>query len=347
MCLPCLPSLPTLSLQVTFGNAVIGTGTHRVTMASLSTAAAAVAEVASVAPAADLVHGAYYFMILKYTPAAGGADVQAQAFVVFDAVTQGPTLTSPGAGSTASAAFEIDFTLPENALTGTVTVTIVAADKGADPAPDRVITFGTAAEDVGRTRVDADGENLAALAASAPEVASVAPNDATANLIHDQRYSIEVSYQDYLGNEPAKATSANVLFDAFAAAIVVIRPASGDTVPFRLPLEFTLPERAQEDGVRLSLIYSSGSADPEPSREVTFGGGFEEAGTHTVEVGSLLDRSSADPDVTITEGGGTDLVDGAHYVLSFGTFSPSSLLLLVSCAIAAFFCLLHPPPSFC
>ena len=131
------------------------------------------------------------------------------------------------------------------------------------------------------------------------------------------RYDIEVRYQDYLGNTEAKATSANVLFDAFAAAIVVLRPASGDTVPFRLPLNFTLPERARTDGVRLSLIYSSGTTDPTPQREVTFGGRFEAQGTHAVEVGSLLEPGD-DSDITVTEGGGTDLVNGAVYVLSFG-----------------------------
>ena len=49
----------------------------------------------------------------------------------------------------------------------------------------------------------------------------------------------------------------------------------------RLRVEAALPERARTDGVRLSLIYSSGTTDPTPQREVTFGGGFEEAGGFT------------------------------------------------------------------
>ena len=172
-----------------------GAGNHVVTMAKLSRAAADVGAVASVSPATDLVHGAYYFMTLSYTPNAGGFAKTAQAFVIFDAVTQVPTLTSPADGSTASANFEIDFTLPEDALTGTVKVAIAPAAgcDPCDPAPQRVIAFGTAAEDVGRTRVDADGEDLASLAAGAPEVASVTPSN---NLLHDHRHVATFSLRE-------------------------------------------------------------------------------------------------------------------------------------------------------
>ena len=106
---------------VTFINTVKDTATYTIGLVSLSTAVADVAEIASVSPSNDLVHGAVYEIFLTYQDRAsnsGGSNVVTG--IQIDAQTETPVLTSPGNNLFIPMVFPVTFQIAEQALANSV-----------------------------------------------------------------------------------------------------------------------------------------------------------------------------------------------------------------------------------
>ena len=80
-------------------------------------------------------------------------------------------------------------------------------------------------------------------------------------------------------------------------------------------LDFTLPEPALADSVKLTLTYTSGTADNGSPHIITFATAFESQGQHTMTVPALSGAASSSNIDTVTSNGGTasNLVHGATY----------------------------------
>ena len=117
--------------------------------------------------------------------------------------------------------FVIDFTLPEPAHPGTLTMTFTPQHTGAtDANGPRVITFDSSFETSGRHQLSAD--RLSALASLAG-VHTVSPS---VNLVNDGIYTVVLSYQDTAQHAASPITHANVTFDTVTTPPVLSAPAT-------------------------------------------------------------------------------------------------------------------------
>ena len=80
-------------------------------------------------------------------------------------------------------------------------------------------------------------------------------------------------------------------------------------------LDFTLPEPALADSVKLTLTHASGTSDSGSPHIITFATAFESQGQHTMTVPALSGAASSSNIDTVTSNGGaaSALVHGATY----------------------------------
>ena len=80
-------------------------------------------------------------------------------------------------------------------------------------------------------------------------------------------------------------------------------------------LDFTLPEPALANTVKLTLTQMSGTSDNGSPHIITFATAFESQGQHTMTVPALSGAASSSNIDTVTSNGGTasNLVHGAMY----------------------------------
>ena len=80
-------------------------------------------------------------------------------------------------------------------------------------------------------------------------------------------------------------------------------------------LDFTLPEAALADSVKLTLTYTSGTSDSGSPHIITFATAFESQGQHTMTVPALSSAASNSNIASVTSVGGSasNLVHGATY----------------------------------
>lgn len=128
-------------------------------------------------------------------------------FTTVDVLTETPTLSAPGNGGNVDDTFNIDFSLPEAALSGSVKMTFSQSGGASDPNSPHVITFIAAYETAGSHSTVLLGENLS----NNGNVSSVSsdPNDA---LVKDAVYDVMIEYQDANGNSVARATNLQILY---------------------------------------------------------------------------------------------------------------------------------------
>ena len=129
-------------------------------------------------------------------------------FTTVDVVTEPPTLSAPGIGGNIDDTFNIDFALPENALSGSVKMTFTRASGGSpDPNSPHIITFIAGYETAGSHSTVLLGENLS----NNGNISSVSsdPNDA---LVKDAMYDVKIEYQDAYGNPAAQVTNQGILY---------------------------------------------------------------------------------------------------------------------------------------
>ncbi len=228
--------------------------------------------------------------------------------------TQVPVLALPATNGSSNASLAINFTLPEAALAGSVTMTFTQTGGVADARSPHVITFNNTGgfENAGTHAATLNGTALT----SNSNVASVTPASPNDLLVNGSAYSVRIAYQDALGNPVAAATNTNFLYSITAPTL--IKPASNSYSNASLPVDFSLPLAAQAGTVKITFALTGGSADANAPHVVTFNntGGFEGVGEHTTTLnGAALTGNSNVASVTPVSPNDL-LVDGSVYSVS-------------------------------
>ena len=114
-------------------------------------------------------------------------------------------------------------------------------------------------------------------------------------LVDGMFYDVEISYQDSIGNPAASIVSSGVSFSGTSTiAPTLIRPVNADPLGLTYMLEFTLPEPALADTVKITFARSSGIQDTAADRVLQFSGEVETCATHQVAIGGAGISAAAD-----------------------------------------------------
>jgi len=140
--------------------------------------------------------------VFAYSTLLSVAEMQA---LYDDYRTQPPTLASPA--SSTSGLADVDFTLAEDAATGTVKLTFARTGGTADANQPHVVTFNSNFESAGQHLTTLDWADLT----NDVNVASVSsdPNDI---LVNNTIYDVTLEYQDSLGNPISSVTNTSFTF---------------------------------------------------------------------------------------------------------------------------------------
>ncbi|WP_298546336.1 T9SS type A sorting domain-containing protein [uncultured Aquimarina sp.] len=189
-----------------------------------------------------------YDITLEYQDSLGNpiATDTATGFSFGDVVTLPPVLISPADNASTtpgSSLIDLQYTLPEQPLAGSVTLTFTDASNN-----DTVLTLSDATSFSGNI----DGLNFA----STPEILV-----ASSNSLADGIYDITLEYQDSLGNPIATDTATGFSFgDVVTLPPVLISPAdNASTTPGSslIDLQYTLPETPLSGSVTLTFTDAS------------------------------------------------------------------------------------------
>ncbi len=156
---------------------------------------------------------------------------------VLDRTTQAPTLLAPAAGGASGRPIAVQYSLPEAALSGSVSLVFSG--------PETVtLTLGDTAAGTHTLSL-----NPSALASST-DVTAVSPSGAT---LATGTYTVTVSYQDALGNPTASASSSGVTLNLSTVPPAITSPTSGAMASAALPVSFTLPAPVLANSTTVSL----------------------------------------------------------------------------------------------
>ena len=255
----------------------------------------AASQVVSVTPSGGAtgtsLPGGTYDVTLTYseTSPTRGLAVQSPTAtgVVIDTTTQTPVLTTPDASTAYSSPLPVAYTLPEQALANSVTITFSGS-------VTREVTLASSLDAAGTHSFSLVTSNLI----SSPDVASAVGG----NTLPDGTYAVTFAYQDQYGNPVATASATAVTVDTVTLAPVLGSPTAG-TYTGTLPLTYTLPE-AGEAGTVTATFTSSAATRTVTLADVS-------AGTHTVNVDPTDLGSSAGVSSVV---GGPTLPDGTYNV---------------------------------
>ena len=271
-------------------------GTQSFSMPTANPAAAS--QVVSVTPSAgatgtSLPEGVYS-VVIDYTDTSLGPTPRStgtNTAVTIDRTTQTPTLAQPSFGYAVAAMtpFNVEYSLPEAALGGSVTLTLSGTSTL------RVITFTSPNETAGAHSFSLDPANPEA----SPNVVDVFGG--LTDAIPDGFYTATLAYNDTLANAGATATTGLVFFDTATSAPLLGQPASGATYPDTVPVSYTLPELGMTGSIELTFT------GPVTRRVALANAG---PGTHTL---------SLDPDDLAGSSGVSSAPDGN--TLPDGTYS--------------------------
>ena len=324
----------TILLATTHTPSVEAVGFHEFTMPPLSTAAATLTQVGSVTTATpangvDIEHRTICMVKFQYTDTSdvvqrgyvdtstgpsGNSFTGGISIVTFDTQTDTPTLSKPAASTTISQTFDVGFTLPEEAQSGTAQLTITPTTGGSatDSAAPRVVTFATDATFAGAMEI-----TLVALSATQPNtVTSVVP---ATDLVHDVVYDFSLSYQDQRQNTAATASAASITFDVVTAQPTLHAPLGGSYIKPAFGLSFTLPEAATPGTVKVVINPLappvSNVTDAAGQRDIV----FESAQVHAAQQYTITMAALSSAATSVTEINSvtpdTDLKHGAIYLL--------------------------------
>ena len=143
---------------------------------------------------------------------------------------------------------------------------IAPVDSGEDSNGVRTIVFSNELEQQQLAETLPVTMNLLSiLATDSTAVVSVTP---ATDLVDGASYNVTFQYQDDVGNIPASATSANLVYDGVTITPILIKPATGVLGTTRMPINFnltyTLPETPKNGSVTINIvpiIYSGETND--------------------------------------------------------------------------------------
>ena len=302
---------------ITFGSAALSTGRHTITITPFNNPQADNTLVSSVTcgvPDCSASDGSAFLFVFRYTGTDPG-DVAAtsQTDVLYiDLQTQAITLTTPSNDIFVATGFNVQFDKPEEALSGSLTVTFTRTGGTNDPAADRVVTLSSSMETQTGTSAIVSMSRLEFLASASPStVATVVP---AIDLVTGTIYTLTVSYRDKANNAPSTASATGITFDGATGFPIVYFPTS--TIPTfqeAFYFKFELPEEALPSTLRMK-ISATNEVTGGPVRTVVFVAGFNTQGLHETTFGALSTLVASNADV-VSVTPSDNLVNQQEYVL--------------------------------
>jgi hypothetical protein len=218
-----------------------------------------------------------FLTVNTYTACNDPVDPNHVEYLVYEAdtQTQTPTLTTPADGARDNQNFNISFTLPEAAASGTVKLIFIETGGAHSPYGDLdTLTLTSTYETSGTHSFVLDGTDLSSLTAI---VASESGNFGA--LVDSSLYTVKIQYQDAAGNPAASDENNNVLYDNDTYPPTFTLPAGGgysssDTVA----VNYTLPEAGNY--VKLVFTWTGGPADYASPHTLTLWSGGKTIGNH-------------------------------------------------------------------
>ena len=272
---------------INFASVLDTAGTHSLAMADLDELVSGNTNITSVTPATNLVHMAEYIVTFVYRDAIENTEATSNSLVmIHDRYTENPSLALPATNTRFKAAFLIDFTLPEHALSDSVKMTFTRTNGTADSAADRVVVFAANYRTAGQHNDDEPMVRLSSAASSVSFVKSVTP---ATDLVHMAQYTVVISYQDTAANTPAIATTTGAIFDTVTETPTLVSPADNSYPVEAFTMSFTLPEDAMSQSVILNILPIAGGQfnDNLGGRQIIFSSSVESAGTYSFTMASL------------------------------------------------------------
>jgi hypothetical protein len=232
-----------------------------------------------------------YLTIGSYAACNDPVDPNHVEYMVFDAdtETQAPTMTTPADNARDNQNFNISFTLPETASSGTVKLIFVETGGANSPYTDRdTLTLTSTYESAGTHSFVLDGTDLNSQTSI---VASESGNFGA--LVDSSVYTVKIQYQDEAGNPAASDDNTNILYDNDTYTPTFVSPeASGYCTSTTVAVDYTLPEAASY--VQLVFTRTGGSDDNASPHTLTLWGGGETVGQHQFNLeGNNIGTNSA------------------------------------------------------
>ena len=209
----------------------------------------------------SLVHQNRYVFFLESTGFINGLLGVPEA----DLLTEPITLLKPASNTVLPESFELRFSKNELAAPGTIKANFTRTGGEIDPYHSRIVTFQTNFDNEGLSLI-LSFEPFDVAALFMDEVLSVTPPQ---KLVTNAIYSCQVFYGDAAGNAPVGSNIATgLLFDGETIPATINAPVVG-SFKTKFSLNFTLPELAKIDSLRLE-IHAFEPSIGGPTRRIYF-----------------------------------------------------------------------------
>jgi hypothetical protein len=237
--------------------------------------------------------------------------------IAHTAAQDSPTLHLPSSSveSSISSTFDIDFTLPEDALAGSLIFEM-------DPFPQdgkgqRTITFGSAALSAGRhtitiTPFDQDQADATLVSSVSCDVADCSP-------AHGNAFLYILAYTGTDAGDDQITSQTDVLYiDLQTDPIALVLPSADDVfVATGFKVQFSKPEEALSGSLQLILSRTGGTVDNAGDRTITLVSSMESQTGTSAEVSiTRLEFLASASSLVASVVPSTDLVTGTIYTLT-------------------------------
>ncbi|HSG62291.1 MAG TPA: Ig-like domain-containing protein, partial [Pseudomonadales bacterium] len=248
-----------------------------------------------------LVDGATYSVQISYQDtSSNSAATDTNTGFIYDNTAPVISATAPATDATV-ANNEVSYTLSEAVTSGTITWT--------------------------RTAGTADGGSPHAQALAGAELNTGAHTDIiltnNPTLVDGTTYTIAFDVTDAAGNAATTISNTGVIYDFGTETPTLTTPANSSTDNSTLAIDFTLPEAALADSVKMIFTRTGGSADANAPHTITFETAFESAAQHTTTLDGTNLSNNANVQSVDTEGNDS-LVSGAIYSVQISYQDTSS-----------------------
>ncbi|MFP4555848.1 MAG: Ig-like domain-containing protein [Bacteroidales bacterium] len=173
-------------------------------------------------PASDLSDGTHTLYVQERDDA-GNWSPSGSLEIVVDNITETPTLIQPAQNTTSGVNLNIEFTLPEDAMSGTVKLIFVCTSNIIETVQDRVVVFNSNFEGAGTHSTTLNAEDLEDNA-NVENVYTEPSSGYPPKLFYGESYEVTIEYQDILGNPKASVTNTDFFYGNPTADIIEIDP---------------------------------------------------------------------------------------------------------------------------
>lgn len=259
------------------------------------------AGVATVTGGNSLMDGTVYTVRIEYQDFLGNAVAfDENTGVTFDNSTQAPVLITPTENSSGKGTFNVSYTIPETASAGTVKLTFTQSGGSIDGGSPHMLRM------VSETSANITLDATALLANNSGIVEAI--ENGSPSLVNGSIYIVKIEYQDAMGHTASFDTNINFTYDNATQAPTLISPADSGTGSTSFTVNYTIPETASDNTVKLTFTQTGGTTDA----------GSPHVLTMTSEVSQSFSLNATDLAgnagvASVT--GGNSLVNGAQYTV--------------------------------